>query len=333
MGLQCTIERFLDEDLVVRKEIMKKILIFILFITSSMNCMEKSSPQYIELDNGHKVWTHRVGSGNVPLLLLHGGPGADHQYFTCFENYLDLEKTFQLIYYDQLGCGKSDKPEDLSLWTIERATDEVEQVRKGLELKKGTFCLFGHSYGAMLAIEYALKYPKRAGSLVISNMTASAHSYDTYIQKLRDKMPENVQERVRECEEEQDFEDATYQRYMWEYFYSKYVCQTDPWPESLMRSFENVNAQIAHTMQGPNEFKFTGNLKDWNRWRDLWNIQEPTLIIGGTHGTVDPRDVMNMATKIRISSGTIITEDRATHFAMYDSPEKYFEAVKRVVDF
>jgi len=111
----------------------------------------------IEVDGKYKVWTKKVGSGRIKVLTLHGGPDCTHEYLECFEDFLP-QQGVEFYYYDQLGSAYSDQPDDPKLWTVERFREEVEQVRKGLGLEE--FYLFGHSWGGMLGIEYALKYQK-----------------------------------------------------------------------------------------------------------------------------------------------------------------------------
>jgi proline iminopeptidase len=127
-----------------------------------------------------RVWTKRVGSNpKLKVLLLHGGPGATHDYFEPFDSYFPAQG-IEYIYYDQLGSGRSDKPTDTKLWTIDRFVDEVEQVRKALDLGPENFCVLGHSWGGVLAIEYALKYQANLKCVVISNMMASIPAYNDY---------------------------------------------------------------------------------------------------------------------------------------------------------
>ena len=126
------------------------------------------------------------------MLLLHGGPGATSEYFEAFDSYLPAAGV-EYYYYDQLGSGRSDQPYDPSLWEIERFVDEVEQVRQALGLDQDTFVLLGHSWGGILAIEYALAHKDHLRGLVISNMMASAPAYSAYAEQvLMPKMDQAV---------------------------------------------------------------------------------------------------------------------------------------------
>ena len=127
---------------------------------SSMDPTESDSirsggNRLIRIDDKYNVWTKKIGDGNIKVLLLHGGPGFSHDYMECFEDFLP-ESGMEIYHYDQLGCGNSDVPADTSLWTIPRYVEEVEQVRQGLGLDK--FYIVGHSWGALLAMEYLAKY-------------------------------------------------------------------------------------------------------------------------------------------------------------------------------
>ena len=122
----------------------------------------------------YKVWTKKLGSGPTKVLLLHGGPGFSHEYLEAFESFLP-QAGIEMYYYDQLGCNNSDQPDDPSLWTLARYTAEVEEVRRGLGLEQ--FVLFGHSWGGILAMEYALHHQQHLRGLVISNMTAGVQSF------------------------------------------------------------------------------------------------------------------------------------------------------------
>ena len=130
-----------------------------------------------------RVWTRRVGHNpRCRLLLLHGGPGATHEYLLSMDRHLP-PAGIEYIYYDQLGSGQSDQPDEPELWQIPRFVDEVEQVSRALDLGPDDFFLLGHSWGGILAIEYALAHPERLKGLVISNMMASCPAYNAYAER------------------------------------------------------------------------------------------------------------------------------------------------------
>ena len=159
----------------------------------------------VSVDGRFEVWVKQVGTGNVPVLTLHGGPGFPHFYFECFEDFLPRDR-IRFWYYDQLGCGFSDRPDEPSLWTVERFRKEVEQVRLALGLE--SFVLYGQSWGGMLAIEYALAYPQYLSGLVISNMTASIPSYVKYVNELRAAMPPDINRAMKVFEDRGDLSRA-----------------------------------------------------------------------------------------------------------------------------
>ena len=278
--------------------------------------------EFIQLDNGYRVWTKRIGHGPIKILTLHGGPGCTHEYFECLEDFFPKDR-FQIIYYDQLGSHYSDQPDDPSLWTVDRFREEVEQVRKSLGLEN--FYLYGQSWGGLLAIEYALKYQAHLKGVILSNITGSVESYVTYLNQLRSQLPESVQNRLRFYEEKGDFQNPEYEKVMLEEVYSRYLCRLQPWPEPLLRSFGHLNTKVYQTIQGPNEFVVMGNFKDWNRWNDLSKITIPTLLISGRYDTMNPQDVQKMGLLIPHSKVKIC--ENGSHCAMYDDQENYFQAI------
>ena len=141
----------------------------------------------------YKVWTKTMGKGPIKVLLLHGGPGANHDYLEAFESFLP-EAGIEMIYYDQLGCGNSDAPDDPSLWTLPGYVAEVEDVRRGLGLDR--FVLYGHSWGGMLAIEYALQYQQHLSGLVVSNMAAGIQAVLKHTQALKDLLDPATRKRL-----------------------------------------------------------------------------------------------------------------------------------------
>ena len=280
----------------------------------------------IDLDGGkYHVWTKRVGSGPTKMLLLHGGPGFPHDYFECFEDFLPKHNV-QFFYYDQLGVGNSDVPNDDSLWTVERYRGEVEQVRRGLALEH--FILLGHSWGGMLAIEYALEHQDHLKALIISDMTASIPSYEAYAQKLLAGLSAEDQATLKKFAAEGKYDAPEYQAIMMGKVYRQHLLRLDEMPEPVARAFKKFNEKIYNIMQGPNEFVITGNFKNWDRWADLPKIKVPTLIIAGGNGTMNPDDIRRMG-KLIPRSRVVITN--GGHLEMYDDQEAYFRALVKFI--
>ena len=173
-----------------------------------------------------KVWTKRVGDNpRMKLLLLHGGPAATHEYFECFEGWLPAAG-IEFIYYDQLGSAHSDQPKDPDLWTVERFVEEVEQVRKALGLGKENFFLLGHSWGGILATEYALKYQEHLKGLIISNMMSSAVDYAAYAADvLAKQMDPAALAEIRAIEAAGDFGNPRYMELLVPHYYAQHICR------------------------------------------------------------------------------------------------------------
>jgi proline iminopeptidase len=308
---------------------MRKLLMtsaLILLAASSHSAEVKTGgSKMIEVDGKYHVWTDRVGHGPVKMLTLHGGPGFPHDYFECFEDFLP-QHGIQFYYYDQLGVGNSDNPDDVSLWTVARYRSEVEQVRKGLGLDH--FYLFGHSWGGMLAIEYALEHQDHLKAMIISDMTASIPSYEKYAATLLAELSEEDQQTLKKFAAEGKYEAPEYQQIMMGKVYAAHLLRLDPWPEPVARAFAKFNQKIYNVMQGPNEFVISGNFKNWDRWADLPKIKVPTLIIAGRHGTMNPDDIRRMGSLIP-HSRVVITE--GSHLEMYDDQERYFREIVRFI--
>lgn len=215
----------------------------------------------------YKVWTKQTGYGPVKVLLLHGGPGFPHDYLEAMESFLP-QTGIEMYYYDQFGVGNSDVPDDPALWTLPRYLTEVEEVRRGLGLDH--FVLYGHSWGGILAMEYALNYQQHLRSLVISNMTAGIQSYLRRTATLKAQLlSAETLVRFNALEAAKDYENPAYTRIVMEDLYPQMICRLKPWPEPVTRAFRLGNEKIYNQIQGKSEFEVTGNLKDWERWDRL----------------------------------------------------------------
>jgi proline iminopeptidase len=273
----------------------------------------------IEIGGGHRVWTKKVGDAPIKVLLLHGGPGANHCYFECFEDFLP-RNGIEFYYHDQLDSGYSDKPGDPTLWTIERFRDEVEAVRKGLGLDQ--FYLLGHSWGGMLAIEYALAYPRYLKGLIISDMAAGIKAVEKYLAVLRAELPKDVIAVLDKYEKAGNYEAPEYQKTIVEQFYNRHICRLNPWPEPLSRSLGDLNQKLYNYLQGPNEMFVTGAMRTWERWADLHRISTRTLVMGAKYDEMAPSDLQKMATLMPNARAWIST--KGSHMSMYDDQVPYF---------
>jgi len=324
---------------------MKKLLCFF-FIVSIFSCNNQpkitetaaTKDLYKEVQTGgvkvipiettkgkFNVWTKSIGKNpKIKLLLLNGGPGATHEYFECFESFL-LPENVELIYYDQLGCGLSDNPKDTTMWDLPRYVEEVEQVRKALNLNKDNFYLLGHSWGGILAMQYALKYQNNLKGLIISNMMSSCPAYGKYAQEvLAPQFDQKILDTIRQIEAKGDFQNPKYMELLMPNFYAKHICRLplDKWPEPMNRSLNKINQSLYVTMQGPSEFGIGGNLINWDVSKELPKIKTPTLTIGGAHDTMDPEHMKWMSTQVQ--HGRNITCINGSHMSMYDDQKNYF---------
>jgi proline iminopeptidase len=273
----------------------------------------------------YNVWTKRVGNNpTIKVLLLHGGPASTHEYFESFDSFLPNEG-IEYYYYDQLGSYYSDQPTDTSLWNIPRFVEEVEEVRKALNLDKSNFYLLGSSWGGILAMEYALKYQSNLKGLIISNMMASASEYGKYANDvLAKQMDATVLKEIRDLEAKKDFENPRYMELLVPNFYTEHLCRfpADQWPEPVNRTFKHMNGVIYTLMQGPSEFGISGKLEKWDRKADLKTITVPTLVIGATHDTMDPEHMKWMASEV--PNGRFLLCPNGSHLSMWDDQEHYF---------
>lgn len=276
------------------------------------------------------VWTKRVGNNPATkVLLLHGGPGATHEYFEAADSYFPNAEV-EYYYYDQLGSGNSDNPEDPSLWETERFVEEVEQVRIALGLDATNFILLGHSWGGILATEYALKYQENLKGLIISNMVASIPEYMKYAEEvLGPQMPAEVLSEIKALEAAGEYTSVRYLSLIEEHYYPEHVLRRplNEWPEPVNRSFSKMNYPLYLKMQGPSEFGVVGDatLKDWDRTRDLHRITVPTLSVGAQYDTMDPEGMKRIADSVQ--NGTFLYCPEGGHMTMYDDADRYFNGI------
>ena len=246
--------------------------------------IEQAHEQRVEVTGG-SVWTARLGpSEGTPVLLLHGGPGAASYYMIPLAERLAEHRP--TIVYDQLGCGRSDQPDDTSLWTVDRSVEEVDQVRAALGLER---ChLLGQSWGGWLSIEYMTRDASGIERLVLASTSASIPEFMAGARGLIEQLPEPHRSALIELGDRGEYDHPDYLAAV-DVFYHRHLCRAEPWPEALVLSSEQMDGnQVYLTMNGPTEFDVIGLLRDWDRTADLGRIRVPTLVTCGRYDEITP---------------------------------------------
>jgi proline-specific peptidase len=280
---------------------------------------------FIPVEKGYRIWYRIVGGGSeherVPLMILHGGPGVPHDYLENLAALASDERS--VIFYDQLGCGRSDKPDDTSLWKVPRFVEELATVRRELSLKR--VHILGQSWGGMLAIEYALTQPAGLVSLLLANTTSSIPMWIAEANRLRADLPPEVNATLLSHEEAGTTDDPAYEDAMM-VFYARHVCRVVPMPEHVQRSFDTLSQPVYNTMNGPSEFHVIGTIKDWDRTDRLSEIHVPTLILSGRYDEATP--VINEVLHRGIAGSEWVLFENSSHLAHVEEPELYMQTVQ-----
>jgi pimeloyl-ACP methyl ester carboxylesterase len=262
---------------------------------------------------GYDTWYRVVGEaehrGRVPLLALHGGPGGSHDPLEGLGAL--AEQGRRVVFYDQLGGGDSDKPDDPALWTVDTFLEQLRSVREALGLER--LHLFGSSWGGMLALEYALTGPEGLASLVLNSTPTSAPRWAEETRRLHAELPPGLDREAAEKE-----------------FWRRHICRVVPEPESLGRSRAKFGKQVYETMWGPNEFTVTGTLRDWDVIDRLGEIEVPTLITSGRFDECTPALVEPLRSGIRGAEWVLFEE--SSHTSLLEETERYLQVVGGFLD-
>jgi proline-specific peptidase len=272
--------------------------------------------------HGYRTWYRIVGDGEepgkFPLLALHGGPGATHDYLEPLEALAATGR--RVIFYDQLGCGNSDQPHDPLLWTIPLFVAEVDAIRTALGLDR--MHLLGQSWGGQLALEYLLTRPAGVVSLTLASSLASAQRWEDEATRLRAELPLDVRQVLAAHEAAGTVADPAYQAASTEY-YKRHVCRIYPWPACVQSAFDKMaaNSEVYNTMWGPTEFALTGTLRGWSVEERLGELALPTLLTSGRYDESTPAINEVMQRGIAGSTWTIFAQ--SAHMAHVEETEAY----------
>lgn len=287
-----------------------------------------SSEAFVTVEDGYRVWTKTVGGGadaqSPALLVLHGGPGMAHDYL---EGLAALASPSQrVVFYDQLGCGRSDSPDEPTRWALPRFVREIDFVRQALDLNE--VVILGQSWGGMLAIEYMLTQPAGVAGVVLSNSLASAPLMEEELARLKRALPAAALATLEACEKNGTTDSAEYKNAALS-FYSRHLLRMDPLPPDIVEALESTN-QVYEVMWGKNEFSVSGNLKYWDRSGDLDNIHVPVQIISGEFDESTPRQ--NEVLHNGLKNSTWMLMLGCSHLPNFENPTEYLAIIQGFLD-
>jgi proline iminopeptidase len=270
---------------------------------------------------GGEVWYAIVGAGGgIPLVVLHGGPGFPHDYLGSLDALADERP---VVFYDQLGCGRSDHPDDPALWRIERFGAELGQVRAALGLER--VHLLGHSWGTMLATDYALTPPVGLASLVLASPLLSTARWLADQAAYRRQLPADVRCTLDRCEATGATDSREYAAAMAVYF-GQHGCRLETGPEALQHSSGGMNPAVYQAMWGPNEFCVTGNLADYDRTSRLGELALPVLLTCGRYDQAAPATVAWYQSLL--PDAELAVFEQSAHMPHLEEPERYLATIR-----
>jgi len=287
--------------------------------------LSKPATGLIDVEGG-RVWYEVRGSGGgTPLLVLHGGPGVPHDYL---ENLSELGDERPVVFYDQLGCGRSDRPDDPSLWTRERFSREVGRVRDALGLDE--VVLYGHSWGSILAVDYLSglggSKPSGVRGVILAGPALDIPRWIADSRRLIATLGPQTEQAILEGERTGRTDSDAYKNAT-AAFYAHYLCRRDPWPDALNRAFEGMGGDVYVAMNGPSEFTITGSLRSVDVTAQFGTLRQPVLFICGEYDEATPESTRYYASLTPHAS--VVVVPNAAHIANYDQPELYLGALRR----
>jgi L-proline amide hydrolase len=277
---------------------------------------------------GGETWYRVTGSldtvGPAPLVVLHGGPGATHDYLLSLG---DLAAGCRaVVHYDQLGNGRSSHyPErGADFWTVELFVRELHNLVGALGIAERHHVL-GQSWGGFLAQEYALTQPGGLRSMVLADTAASFPDFVAEANRLRAELPSEVEATLRRHEEAGTTNDSEYEQACL-VFYARHVCRVE-WPPEVAASFQWIarDPTVYHTMNGPSEFHVIGSIRDWQVQDRLHEIRLPTLLVSGRYDEATPALQRTLLGGIAGSEWAIFEE--SSHMPHVEERERYMQVV------
>jgi len=277
---------------------------------------------------GHQLFVRSLGEGGRKkgtVLCLHGGPGATHDYMMPIADL--VRYGYRVVLYDQLGCGRSERPKDLSLFVMERYAEEVEALRRKMDL--GRIHVVGSSCGGQLGIAYALEHQAQVRSLVTIGGLHNVPMAIRGMEALRRALPPEVLSVMEKHEARGEYADPEYLVAV-DYFYRRHLCRLPEWPEELKYTMAHTSEDVYHTMNGPNEFTIVGNIRYWDASARLGEIRVPTLVTSGRYDEVVPKVARDIHARIRGSK--LVIFPKSSHLPFWEERERFIGVLRGFLD-
>ena len=302
-------------------------LALVILLTGCQNHTNKKlTPRegYLHMPGG-KIWYKVVGEGDkTPLVLLHGGPGVPSYYLNPIAA---LAKDRPVIFYDQLGCGRSDRITDTSLMTIDHYVEELKALRDSLGLKE--FYLYGQSWGTMLGTDFYLAHPEGIKAIILSSPALSIKRWMEDAKLQIATLPDSIQEIIKVNEANKTYDSPDYARAM-KVYYEKYVARKVPWSADVDSAFSQLGTNVYMYMEGPSEFTITGTIMNYDRTGQLGQFKIPVLYIVGEFDEAGPATVQYYHS---ITPGSQIAVIKgAGHITMQDNTEQHNQVLESFLD-
>jgi L-proline amide hydrolase len=274
----------------------------------------------------YRVAGDLADSEQAPVVILHGGPGAAHDYV---EPLAELTETTgrATVLYDQIGCGRSQHMPDApaEFWTVELFCRELAALLEHLDVAE-RYHILGQSWGGMLGMEHALRDPPGLRALVVANSPASMPLWVAEGNRLRSLLPPDVQEALTSHEAAGTTDSPEYQAAMMR-FYERHLCRVVPFPPELQRTFDQLDEDptVYRTMNGPSEFHVIGSLKDWDITAQLGGIDVPVLVISGEHDEATPAVVRPLVEAVAGARWELL--EGGSHSTHLEQPDRFLALV------
>jgi proline iminopeptidase len=250
------------------------------------------------------------------IVTLHGGPGGTHDYLLSFADM--AARGYRVVFYDQLGCGRSERPRDEADYTVERDVEDLEEFCRVLGIER--MHLLGSSYGGMLAIAYALAHTERLRTMTITSGLASVPLTVREMHRLTRELPPPFPEHLDRYEARGELQHPEYLAAVAE-FYRRHLCRLQPWPAEVTYTMEHGLSDKYRIMNGPNEFTITGRIQNYDATPRLGEIQVPTLVTVGRYDEVTPVVANSIHQAIPGSELALFPE--SSHTAFWEERERY----------